>query len=70
MPSDAARLVLDYYNRMVAAGRGREFYGSVGGAIWAAAERAVYEKLLEAKDVESAVEEAIKFIVRDGRDAR
>ncbi len=42
----------------------------MGGAIWAAAERAVYEKLLEAKDVESAVEEAIKFIVRDGRDAR
>jgi hypothetical protein len=41
---------------MVAAGQGREFYGSVDSAVRAAAERAVAEKVLEAKDVEGAVE--------------
>jgi len=56
MPSDAARLVLDRYGGMVAAGQGRAFYGSVDSAVRAAAERAVAEKVLEAKDVEGAVE--------------
>jgi len=70
MLSDAARLVVDRYGSMAAAGQGCEFYGSVDRAVPAAAASLVFEKLLEAEVAEGAVKEAIKFIVRGGRDAR
>jgi hypothetical protein len=60
--SDVGRLVVDRYGRMAAAGKGREFYGSVERAIQAAAARLVFEKLLAAENAEDAVKEVTKFV--------
>jgi hypothetical protein len=65
--SDAAQLVVSRYGEKVAAGQGRDFYGSVAAAIRAAAGELVAEKRLAAKDAEDAVRDATAFVARGGR---
>jgi hypothetical protein len=53
---DTARMVVDRYGEMAAAGPARDFYGSTAEAIRAAAGELVSEKRLAAAEAENAIE--------------